>query len=155
MPTLPDQLTIGELAARSGVATSALRYYESRGLITASRSEGNQRRYARVALRRVAFIRAAHEVGVTLEEVGAALALLPADRTPTKRDWQRLTSRWRRHLDARIAALAALRDDLTGCIGCGCLSLRKCRLLNRDDVAAQRGTGARYLLGDDPDDLEA
>jgi MerR family transcriptional regulator, redox-sensitive transcriptional activator SoxR len=151
MPSLPDQLTIGELAARSGVATSALRYYESRRLIAAARTGGNQRRYPRAALRRVAFIRAAHEVGLSLDEIRDALGLLPADRTPTKRDWQRLSAAWRRRLDERMAALAQLRDDLDGCIGCGCLSLRTCRLLNRDDAAAAKGTGARYLLGDEPD----
>jgi MerR family transcriptional regulator, redox-sensitive transcriptional activator SoxR len=151
MPSLPDQLTIGELAARSGVATSALRYYEARGLIAAARTGGNQRRYPRAALRRVAFIRAAHEVGLSLDEIRDALDLLPADRNPTKRDWQRLSAAWRRRLDERMAALAQLRDDLDGCIGCGCLSLRKCRLLNRDDAAAAKGTGARYLLGDEPD----
>jgi MerR family transcriptional regulator, redox-sensitive transcriptional activator SoxR len=151
MPSLPDQLTIGELAARSGVATSALRYYEARGLIAAARTGGNQRRYPRAALRRVAFIRAAHEVGLSLDEIRDALDLLPADRNPTKRDWQRLSAAWRRRLDERMAALAQLRDDLDGCIGCGCLSLRTCRLLNRDDAAAAKGTGARYLLGDEPD----
>lgn len=153
MPALPDLITIGELAARSGVATSALRYYESRGLIASSRTDGNQRRYPRAALRRVAFIRAAHAVGLSLDEIRSALAMLPADRTPTKRDWQRMTAAWRRHLEARMAALAQLRDDLDGCIGCGCLSLRTCRLLNRDDAAGTRGAGARYLLGDEPEEV--
>lgn len=150
MATLPDLLSVGELAARSGVATSALRFYESRGLISSTRNAGNQRRYTRPTLRRVAFIRAAQRVGLTLEEIAAALARLPADRTPNRSDWERLARPWRRSVDERIAELERLRDDLTGCIGCGCLSLRTCRLFNRDDVAAEHGAGARYLLGDQP-----
>lgn len=145
-----DLLSIGELAARSGVATSALRFYESRGLISSARNPGNQRRYTRPTLRRVAFIRAAQRVGLTLDEIGAALARLPADRTPNRSDWERLARPWRRSVDERIAELERLRDDLTGCIGCGCLSLRTCRLFNRDDIAAENGAGARYLLGDEP-----
>lgn len=148
MPMLPDRLTIGELATRSGVATSALRFYEERGLIAAERTSGNQRLYPRPMLRRVAFIRAAQEVGLTLDEIGQALAALPTDRTPAKRDWQRLSAAWRDRLDDRIAELEGLRDNLTGCIGCGCLSLKTCRLLNRDDRIAANGAGARYLLGD-------
>lgn len=152
MPALPDRITIGELAARSGVATSALRFYEERGLITAERTPGNQRVYARPTLRRVAFIRAAQEVGLTLDEIGQALAALPTDRTPMKRDWERLSRAWRRRLDERIAELERLRDTLTGCIGCGCLSLRTCTLLNRADRISMKGPGARYLLGDASDD---
>ena len=148
MPALPDRITIGELAARSGVATSALRFYEDRGLIAAERTPGNQRLYARPTLRRVAFIRAAQEVGLTLDEIGQALAALPTDRTPMKRDWERLSRAWRRRLDERITELERLRDTLTGCIGCGCLSLRKCSLLNLADRVAANGPGARYLLGD-------
>lgn len=148
MSALPDQITIGELSARSGVATSALRFYEQRGLIASQRSAGNQRRYTRATLRRVAFIRAAQEVGLSLGEIRVALDRLPIDRTPTKTDWERLARPWRRGLDARIAELVRLRDDLTGCIGCGCLSLRTCRLFNRDDRAGSLGPGARYLLGD-------
>ncbi len=148
MPTLPDRISIGELAARSGVATSALRFYEERGLIAAERSPGNQRVYPRPTLRRVAFIRAAQEVGVTLDEIGQALSTLPTERTPLKRDWARLSLAWRDRLDERIAELERLRDNLTGCIGCGCLSLRTCRLLNREDRASDNGAGARYLLGD-------
>ncbi len=148
MPVLPDQITIGELAARSGVATSALRFYEASGLIVAERSGGNQRRYARPVLRRVAFIRAAQQVGLSLDEIREALARLPSDRTPDKRDWERLARAWRGRLDQRITELERLRDSLTGCIGCGCLSLRRCGLLNRDDRVAARGAGARYLLGD-------
>jgi MerR family redox-sensitive transcriptional activator SoxR len=148
MPALPARITIGELAARSGVATSGLRFYEERGLIAAERTAGNQRIYPRPTLRRVAFIRAAQAVGLTLDEVARALATLPADRTPVKRDWERQSSAWRDRLDERIAALERLRDGLTGCIGCGCLSLRTCRLLNREDRMASNGPGPRYLLGD-------
>lgn len=147
MPLLPDLIPIGVLAARSGVSTSALRFYESRGLIRASRNPGNQRRYPRYTLRRVAFIRAAQRVGLSLEEIQAALARLPIDRAPAKADWARLSHAWRPRLDARIKEMEKLRDELTGCIGCGCLSLRTCRLVNRDDVAAQDGAGS-YLLTD-------
>ncbi len=147
MPLLPDQLPIGDLAARSGVSTSALRFYETRGLIQASRSEGNQRRYTRFTLRRVAFIRAAQRVGLTLDEIAGALANLPFDRAPAKTDWARLSRAWRPRLDARIRAMEMLRDELTDCIGCGCLSLRTCRLLNADDVSASEGPGS-YLLED-------
>lgn len=147
MPLLPDQIPIGVLAARSGVATSALRFYEARGLIAASRSEGNQRRYPRFMLRRVAFIRAAQRVGLSLDEIAAALAGLPSDRAPGKSDWARLTRAWRPRLETRIREMERLRDELTDCIGCGCLSLRTCRLVNRDDVAAADGPGS-YLLED-------
>jgi MerR family redox-sensitive transcriptional activator SoxR len=147
MPQLADQIPIGVLAARSGVSTSALRFYESRGLIRASRNEGNQRRYPRFTLRRVAFIRAAQRVGLSLDEIGTALASLPADKAPAKADWARLTRVWRPRLDAQIREMEKLRDELTGCIGCGCLSLRTCRLVNRDDIAAADGPGS-YLLED-------
>jgi MerR family redox-sensitive transcriptional activator SoxR len=146
VPALPERITIGELAARSGVATSALRFYESVGLIEAERTSGNHRAYPRSTLRRVAFIRAAKQVGVPLEQIREALASLPSERTPTKADWQRLSRAWQRRLDERIALLERLRDDLTGCIGCGCLSLRSCRLFNPDDAAAASGSGGRYLL---------
>jgi MerR family transcriptional regulator, redox-sensitive transcriptional activator SoxR len=142
--TLP-LLTVGELAARAGVAVSALHYYESRGLLQTERSSGNQRRYPRAALRRVAFIRAAQQLGIGLAEIGTALAGLPQQRTPTKADWARLSAGWRAQLDARIAALQALRDRLDGCIGCGCLSLRACALYNPGDQCASRGTGAQRL----------
>jgi len=151
MPLLPDRITIGDLAARSGMATSALRFYEERGLIVAERTTGNQRVYPRPTLRRVAFIRAAQAVGLTLDEIARALAILPMDRTPVKRDWQRLSTAWRDRLDQHIVELERLRDGLTGCIGCGCLSLRTCRLLNRDDKMAANGAGARYLMGDEAD----
>lgn len=151
MASLPDRITIGELAARSGMATSALRFYEEQGLITAERTSGNQRVYPRPTLRRVAFIRAAQAVGLTLDEIAGALATLPAERTPVKRDWERLSLAWRDRLDQRIVELERLRDGLTSCIGCGCLSLRTCRLLNRDDRVSAKGSGARYLLGDAAD----
>ncbi|GAA4453864.1 redox-sensitive transcriptional activator SoxR [Phytohabitans houttuyneae] len=139
-------LTIGELSRRSGVAPSALRYYERLGLIRAVRTGGNQRRYERAELRRVAFIRISQQVGVSLEEIREALASLPESRTPTKADWAALSARWRGRLDERIAFMERLRDDLTGCIGCGCLSLQRCRLSNPDDQLAAEGAGSRLLL---------
>jgi len=142
-------LTIGELAARSGVAPSALRYYERLGLIRAGRSGGNQRRYERSELRRVAFIRIAAQVGIPLEDIKSALDGLPDARTPTRADWARLSATWRRRLDERIRLLEGLRDDLTSCIGCGCLSLRTCALANPKDIAAHSGSGPRWLLGDE------
>jgi len=138
-------LTIGELSARSGVATSALRYYEEQGLIESQRTSGNQRRYRRPTLRRVAFIRSAQRVGLSLEEIAEALATLPEGRTPTKSDWSRLSRDWRPRLDAQIERLERLRAKLDGCIGCGCLSLRTCSLNNPDDEVAPRGPGAVYL----------
>ncbi|MDP9417385.1 MAG: redox-sensitive transcriptional activator SoxR [Actinomycetota bacterium] len=149
MPAPQELLTIGELARRSGLATSALRYYEREGLIAATRSVGGQRRFERATLRRVAFVRAAQQVGLTLDEIRAALSTLPESRTPTKEDWRRLSRSWRRRIDDRIAALERLRDNVTSCIGCGCLSLRSCRLSNPSDRAGAAGTGARYLLGED------
>jgi MerR family transcriptional regulator, redox-sensitive transcriptional activator SoxR len=143
-----DSLTIGELAARSGVPASALRFYEARGLIRAARSGGNQRRYDRAELRRVAFIRIAQRVGLSLDEVGLALAALPGGRTPTKADWARLSAAWRSRLDEQIALLQRLRDRLGGCIGCGCLSLQRCRISNPDDELAAEGPGPHYLLRD-------
>jgi MerR family redox-sensitive transcriptional activator SoxR len=143
-----DGLTIGELSARTGVAASALRFYEAEGLITSSRTRGGQRRYTRDTLRRVSFMRIAQQVGLSLEEIRAALASLPERRTPTRRDWERLSSSWRPQLEARIQLLERLRDDLSGCIGCGCLSLATCPLYNPDDVLAAKGPGARILLGD-------
>lgn len=141
-----DLLTIGELSARSGVATSALRFYERLGLIHATRTGGNQRRYDRSQLRRVAFVRIAAQVGVPLEEIGGALRSLPDSRTPTKADWARLSARWRARLDEQIGLLERLRDKLTGCIGCGCLSLQRCALSNPNDMLATRGPGPHYLL---------
>jgi MerR family redox-sensitive transcriptional activator SoxR len=148
-----ERLAIGALATRSGVATSALRFYEDEGLIRSERTSGGHRLYAKSVLRRVAFIRIAQRMGLSLDEIGEALAILPADRAPTKREWERLSRSWRVRLNERIATLESLRDDLTGCIGCGCLSLKSCRLYNPEDAAASRGTGARYLLGDDPDEV--
>ncbi len=150
MPQADAMLTVGDLASRAGVAVSALHYYERCGLIQASRSSGNQRRYARAMLRRVAFIRAAQQLGIGLAEIGEALAGLPQQRTPTKADWARLSARWRAGLDARIAALQALRDRLDGCIGCGCLSLRACALSNPGDQCASAGSGAQRLSGPVP-----
>jgi MerR family redox-sensitive transcriptional activator SoxR len=144
---MQDLLTIGELAVRSGVAPSALRYYERLGLIRAGRTGGNQRRYERAELRRVAFIRIAQQVGVSLGEIGSALADLPENRTPTRADWARLSAHWRATLDERIALLEGLRDRLTGCIGCGCLSLTRCKLNNPGDVLAARGPGAHLIAG--------
>jgi MerR family redox-sensitive transcriptional activator SoxR len=141
-----DTLTIGDLAARSGVAPSALRYYERMGLIHASRTGGNQRRYDRAELRRVAFIRIAQQIGLSLEEIREALASLPENRTPTKADWSRLSARWRRRLDDRILLMQRLRDQLTGCIGCGCLSLKRCTLINPGDRLSTAGPGPRTLL---------
>jgi MerR family redox-sensitive transcriptional activator SoxR len=142
-----NELTIGELSERSGVATSAIRYYEDRGLVFSRRTTGNQRRYPRATLRRLAFVRTAQRVGLTLEEIEAALATLPSNRTPTKADWARLSRGWRPRLEAQIAQLERLRDTLDSCIGCGCLSLRRCALSNPDDVAAERGPGAVLLEG--------
>ncbi|GAB1688532.1 redox-sensitive transcriptional activator SoxR [Krasilnikovia sp. M28-CT-15] len=141
-----DLLTIGDMAARSGLARSALRFYESEGLIRSTRTSGNQRRYERAELRRVAFIRIAQQVGVSLEEIRAALAALPQNRTPTKADWARLSARWRHGLDERIALMERLRDELSGCIGCGCLSLQRCKLVNPGDSLSEQGTGPRKLL---------
>jgi MerR family transcriptional regulator, redox-sensitive transcriptional activator SoxR len=143
-----DSLTIGELSARSGVPTSALRFYEARGLVRAGRTTGNQRRYDRAELRRVAFIRIAQRVGLTLDEIAGALATLPGSRTPTKADWARLSAAWRARLDEQIALLERLRERLTGCIGCGCLSLQRCRISNPDDELAAVGPGPFHLLHD-------
>ena len=140
-----DVLTVGEVAERSGFASSALRYYERAGLISAQRSDGGQRRYERNVLRRLAFIRAARHVGLTLEEIRDVLERLPASRTPTRADWTRISRLWRGRLDAEIQALVALRDGLDSCIGCGCLSLQRCRLSNPHDIAAADGPGAVYL----------
>lgn len=150
--TPETHLTIGELAERSGVASSGLRYYESLGLITSERTAGNQRRYLRSTLRRVAFIRTASRIGLTLDEIREALATLPDGRTPTKKDWSRLSRAWRPRLDARIAELERLRDELDSCIGCGCLSLQRCALYNPGDRAARLGPGPRFLEGDTPAD---
>ena len=138
-------LTIGELAERGGVATSAIRFYEQRGLVHSIRTSGNQRRYDMPTLRRVGFIRAAQTVGLSLDEIAEALASLPENRTPTKADWTRLGRSWRRRLDDQIERIERLRDDLDGCIGCGCLSLKSCALYNPRDALASKGPGAVKL----------
>jgi MerR family redox-sensitive transcriptional activator SoxR len=140
-----DLIGIGDVAHRAGIAQSALRYYEREGLISATRSPGGQRRYHRSVLRRLAFVRAAQNVGLSLDEIRAALATLPDARTPTKADWERLSRTWRGRLNEQIDGLIRLRDGLTSCIGCGCLSLRRCALSNPDDVIAAAGPGPRYL----------
>ena len=142
-------MSIGEVAERAGVATSALRFYEDHGLIRSERNESGHRRYHADVLRRVSFIRIAQRVGLSLAEVSVALASLPDGRTPTSKDWARLARAWRPRLDDQIAVLTRLRDELDGCIGCGCLSLASCGLWNPDDAAAGLGTGARYLLSDE------
>ncbi|MEJ7775238.1 MAG: redox-sensitive transcriptional activator SoxR [Nocardioidaceae bacterium] len=139
------QVTIGHLAERSGVAPSAIRFYEARGLISSVRTTGNQRRYEQATLRRVAFIRTAQRVGLSLDEIAAALGTLPEGRTPTKSDWHRISKAWRPRLDEQIRRIELLRERLDGCIGCGCLSLKSCALNNPDDEAASRGTGAVLL----------
>jgi MerR family redox-sensitive transcriptional activator SoxR len=140
-----DLLPIAEVAKRSGFPASALRFYEKQGLVTSSRTGGGQRRYERSTLRRLAFIRAARNVGLTLDEIAAALATLPDGRTPTRADWARLSATWRTRLDEQIEALQALRNGLESCIGCGCLSLKTCAMSNPGDVAAKGGPGANYL----------
>jgi MerR family transcriptional regulator, redox-sensitive transcriptional activator SoxR len=147
-------LSIGEISQRSGMAASALRFYEDRGLVSSDRSPSGQRRYHADVLRRLAFIRVAQRVGLSLEEISAALAELPDGRTPTSRDWERLSQRWRPLLDARIETLVQLRDQLSSCIGCGCLSLKTCALYNPEDAAARLGSGPRYLLGNSSADLD-
>ncbi|HVO06607.1 MAG TPA: redox-sensitive transcriptional activator SoxR [Burkholderiaceae bacterium] len=148
MPAAEPWLTIGAFAQRCGVAASTLRFYEAQGLLRGRRSAGGHRQYRRADLRRVAFVRAAQAVGLSLQQVRDALGALPEGRTPTQADWQRLAQGWKPLLDARIGALTRLRDQLTSCIGCGCLSLKRCALYNPDDTAAARGAGARYLMGD-------
>lgn len=145
---MQETLTIGELSARSGVAASALRYYESLGLIRSGRTGGNQRRYDRAELRRVAFIRISQRVGIPLADIAEALARLPGSRTPTRADWAALSARWRTSLNARIALLERLRDKLSDCIGCGCLSIQRCTLSNPGDVVYENGPGPYYLLRD-------
>lgn len=145
MARLPARVTIGELSARSGVAASALRFYEARGLISAERTSGNQRRYPRHMLRRVAFIRAAQRVGLSLDEIGTALQNLPNGRTPNKADWTRVSRTWTTQIDKQIADLERLRTKLTGCVGCGCLSLQTCTLSNPDDEQGAIAPGPAWL----------
>lgn len=143
--SLHEYLTVGEAAARLGIATSALRFYEDRGLIVSARTSGGQRRYARDVLRRVSFIRAAQQVGLSLREISEALATLPPDRVPSTEDWAAIAQRWRPRLDEQISTLEAIRDRLASCIGCGCQSLDSCQIFNPGDVAALKGPGALYL----------
>jgi MerR family transcriptional regulator, redox-sensitive transcriptional activator SoxR len=142
------ELTVGQLAARAGVSVSALHFYERKGLIASRRTTGNQRRYRRDTLRRVALIRVAQRVGIPLNDIRSALETLPDGRTPTRADWQRLSGRWQAELDERIRGLQQLRDDFTGCIGCGCLSIDHCCLANPNDALGARGPGPRRLLAD-------
>jgi MerR family transcriptional regulator, redox-sensitive transcriptional activator SoxR len=142
---LPQELTVGQLAERAGVAVSTLHFYEARGLIQSRRTTGNQRRFTRDTLRRVAFVRAAQRVGMPLADIAAALADLPDARVPTRADWARLSASWRAALSERIERLERLRDNLDDCIGCGCLSLDRCALANPDDALAAHGPGARGL----------
>ncbi len=146
---METELTIGELSDRTGVAASALRFYEAEGLVQATRSAGGQRRYHRAEIRRVSFIRVAQQVGLSLEDIRSALASLPSNRTPNEKDWEKLSAAWRPRLDGQIAMLERLRDRLDYCIGCGCLSLKYCALLNPGDAAGERGPGPRYVLDDD------
>jgi MerR family redox-sensitive transcriptional activator SoxR len=150
LPMNVRELTVGQLAARSGVAVSALHFYEAKGLIRSRRTAGNQRRYPRDTLRRVAFVRVSQRVGMPLAAIRQALAELPDERTPTRDDWARLSEAWRAELDARIATLVRLRDELTGCIGCGCLSLQNCRLSNPGDRLGADGPGPRMFEGAPP-----
>ncbi|PDS28290.1 MULTISPECIES: redox-sensitive transcriptional activator SoxR [Rhizobium] len=144
---MDPMLTITDVSRRSGIASSALRFYEERGLIASERAGSGHRRYHRSALRRIAFIVFAQRIGLTLEEIGAELAKLPADRVPSRRDWSQLSSVWAKRIDQRIAELQRLRSGLGECIGCGCLSIDRCRLANPADVAGRKGPGARYWLG--------
>lgn len=146
---MPAILSIGEVSDRTGVAPSALRFYEAEGLITSERSDGNQRRYHPHMIRRISFIRVAQQVGLTLDEIREALDSLPNNRTLNERDWERLAKAWRPRLDAQIGMLERLRDRLDGCIGCGCLSLRHCRLINPDDALASHGPGPRTIIEPD------
>lgn len=145
IPSKDHWLPIGDIANRSGVAASALRFYEDQGLIASRRTSGNQRQYQRSTLRRIAFVQAAQRVGLALAEIKSALDSLPGDRTPTRADWSKLSKSWRSRLDERISELERLRDDLDGCIGCGCLSLQRCNLYNKADRLSERGPGARIL----------
>jgi MerR family redox-sensitive transcriptional activator SoxR len=147
---MTTMLTIGDVARRSGIAASALRFYEERGLITSERAGSGHRRFPRAALRRVAFIIFAQKVGLSLDEIGVELAKLPPDRAPTGRDWKKLSATWSSRIDQRIAELLRLKAGLSECIGCGCLSLDRCKLSNPHDRAAQKGVGPRYWIGDDP-----
>ena len=146
---MPPELTVGEVAARSNASVSALHFYERKGLIRSARTRGNQRRYGREVLRRIAVIQAARELGIPLAEVGAVLARLPDHRSPSRADWERISRQWASDLDRRIASLKRLRERLAGCIGCGCLSLDRCAIFNAGDHLASKGSGAALLKGPD------
>lgn len=152
-PPEPELMTVGQVAERCGIAASAVRYYDDRGLVSSVRSGGGQRRFERDTIRRIAFITAAQAVGRSLAEITESLETLPAQRTPTHDDWNRVATTWRPRLDEQIARLEALRDQLDACIGCGCLSLDRCAMYNPSDVAARLGDGPRYLLGDAASDV--
>ena len=150
-----ELLAIGDLARRTGLSVSAIRFYEAKGLVQSLRTAGGQRRFLRSEIRRLSFALIAQQIGCTLPEIAAELAKLPAGRTPTQADWRRISSGFSKLLDRRIAALKRMRETLGGCIGCGCLSLRRCALYNPDDQAGRRGAGPRYALGDRPEKLPA
>lgn len=145
-----DAISIGELARRTGISVSAIRFYEGRGLIQSRRTEGGQRRFLRSDIRRLSFIRIAQQVGLSIEAIETELKTLPDGRTPTQADWTRISAHMRKMLDQQIAMLERTRDKLDGCIGCGCLSLRRCALYNPEDAAGRRGAGPRYVMGDMP-----
>jgi len=149
-----DALTIGQLARRTGLAVSAIRYYETQGLIRPARNAGGQRQFLRSDIRRLSFVKIAQQFGFTLPKISALMASLPEERTPTKRDWEKISRQFRTTLDEHIQTLEQLRDNLDGCIGCGCLSLKKCRLYNANDRAARLGPGPRYVMGDQPADVD-
>nr|ABY79061.1 redox-sensitive transcriptional activator SoxR [endosymbiont of Ridgeia piscesae] len=149
-----DALSIGQLARRTGLAVSAIRYYETENLIHPGRNAGGQRRFRRSDIRRLSFIKIAQQFGFTLPKIAALMATLPEGRTPTKRDWEKISRQFRATLDAQIQTLEQMRDSLDGCIGCGCLSLKKCRLYNPEDRAARLGPGPRFAMGDRPADLD-
>ncbi len=146
-----DALTIGQLSTRTGIAVSAIRYYETQGLIHPDRNAGGQRQFRRADIRRLSFVRIAQQFGFSIEQICEQLSTLPNARTPNKADWGRIAVKFRKELDTRIETLTKLRDDLDGCIGCGCLSLRKCKLYNPNDMARHKGSGPRYLMGDKPE----
>ena len=146
-------ISIGELAARTGLSVSAIRFYETRGLVTPDRNTGGQRRFERSDIRRLSFVLIAQKMGFTIEQIAELLAQLPSGRTPTQRDWTRISQLFRKTLDERIGVLTRLRDRLDGCIGCGCLSMKNCALYNPDDIAAQRGAGPRFVLDPVPDQV--
>lgn len=149
-----DILSIGDIAERTGLSVSAIRYYETQGLVTPERNTGGQRRFLRSDIRRLSFVMVAQQFDFSIEQIREQLNALPANRNPTKKDWGRISQKFRNHLDAKIETLTKLRDNLDGCIGCGCLSLEKCKLYNPQDRAKERGTGPRFLMGDTPPSIQ-